>query len=322
MNPLEACRHFPDVGDVSECGVLGGGHIHRTWLAVSSLGRWVVQACNTRVFADIDAVMANTAYLSAAVPETAPVTADDGTGLWRDGAVVWRVRRHVDGRTFSYAELGADQVRALGRGLGVWHGRVAALDPGALVVTLPGFHDPAGRLARLTELGDSGEDGRRIDRFRWLTDAAAAMRSPRVPERVAHFDAKADNFVIDERGGVRAVIDLDTVMPGSWLWDVGDLARSATGTGAEDDAAHMVFDAARFTALLDGYRSEADPLLSDGERAGVALAPLVVTFEQAVRFLTDHLEGDVYYRVSRPGHNLDRCRAQLALLESMADQLL
>jgi Ser/Thr protein kinase RdoA (MazF antagonist) len=147
------------------------------------------------------------------------------------------------------------------------------------------------------------------------------MRPPTVPLRVAHFDAKADNFVVDDGGRVRALIDLDTVMSGSWLWDVGDLARSTTGTRAEDEPDDMAFDGDRFAALIDGYRGETDPILTATERDGLALAPLIVTFEQAVRFLTDHLAGDVYYRVARTGHNLDRCRAQLALLESMADQL-
>jgi Ser/Thr protein kinase RdoA (MazF antagonist) len=153
-----------------------------------------------------------------------------------------------------------------------------------------------------------------------LATSAGAIDPPAVPCRVAHFDAKADNVLLDnDTGRVRAIVDLDTVMPGSVLWDVGDLARSLTTTEAEDvaDASRVTFLQERFDALLGGYCREADAFLTPSEQAALTVAPAVVTFEQAVRFLTDHLAGDLYYRVAHAGHNLERARTQLALLESM-----
>jgi Ser/Thr protein kinase RdoA (MazF antagonist) len=147
------------------------------------------------------------------------------------------------------------------------------------------------------------------------------MQPPSVPLRVAHFDAKADNFLIDADGQVSALIDLDTVMPGSILWDVGDLLRSATATQPEDVPDGMAFDAARAGAILSAYRDAAGDLLTEAERSALPLAGPVVTFEQAVRFLADHLAGDAYYRVGYRGHNLDRARAQLLLLEGMVEMV-
>ena len=138
-----------------------------------------------------------------------------------------------------------------------------------------------------------------------------------LPVRVAHYDAKAANLLA---GLTVVVVDLDTVMPGSVLWDVGDMVRSSTGT-ADEDAAMVSFDPYRYRALVDAWLAEVDDLVTEDERAALPRAGPVTTFEQAVRFLTDHLRGDVYFRVTRPGENLDRARNQLDLLRSMVDAL-
>jgi aminoglycoside phosphotransferase (APT) family kinase protein len=143
------------------------------------------------------------------------------------------------------------------------------------------------------------------------------------PVRVAHFDAKPDNVLIDDATGTaRAVIDLDTVSAGSLLWDVGDLVRGTACAVVEDcpSADLAVFNIDRYRAVMAGYLSEAGGALSGPERDGLAVAPLVVTLEQAARFLADHLDGDRYYRVSRPNHNLDRANVAIALLASMLEQ--
>ena len=312
MNPAEACRHFPGVGTAGRPVETAGGHIHRTWIVPATTGRWVLQACNADVFPDLPALMHNTTLVASAVePLLVPEPAADGSSLWRDReGVVWRMRRFVDGTMCDPVGASTGSLGELGRGLGAFHRRVAGLS--GLRQHLPGFHDPRRRWAELERLGVGG-----LAPFRFLVDEADRLGPPAVPVRVAHFDAKADNFVLDGRGRVRALIDLDTVMPGSWLWDVGDLARSVTGTRAEDEPDGMAFDGVRFDAVVAGYLAEVGELLTASERDALGLAAAVVTFEQAVRFLADHLAGDVYYRVARPGHNLDRYRAQLALLESM-----
>jgi thiamine kinase-like enzyme len=136
-----------------------------------------------------------------------------------------------------------------------------------------------------------------------------------------HNDAKAANLLVDDSGTRQpVVVDLDTVMPGTILWDVGDMVRSCTGT-SDESARHVLFDQGRYRALLRAWLEETESLLTPPERDAIPVAGPVVTFEQAVRFLTDHLHGDVYFRIARPGENLVRARNQLSLLESMRQVL-
>jgi hypothetical protein len=142
----------------------------------------------------------------------------------------------------------------------------------------------------------------------------------RVPRRVAHNDAQLANVLFRGDEAV-CLVDLDTVMPTAWFWDVGDLLRSASCGAAEDDPdpGRNAADPALLRAILDGYRAGVAPVVEPGSPEDEALesAGALITYEQALRFLTDFIRGDVYYRVVRPGQNLDRARAQLALLASM-----
>jgi Ser/Thr protein kinase RdoA (MazF antagonist) len=217
-------------------------------------------------------------------------------------------------------------LRTAGALLGRFHTLVADMDPTALIETLPGFHDPARRLAALREMLAADPCGRVATveaEIALVLDAEPLVRSAselaaRVPLRVAHNDAKLDNMLF-AGGEAVCLVDLDTVMPGAWFWDVGDLLRSASAPAEEDEPDRAVVDPERYRAILDGYRAT---LVAGGSAVAAELEALeicgaVVTYEQAVRFLTDWIAGDVYYRTSRPAQNLDRVRAQLRLLASM-----
>jgi len=153
-----------------------------------------------------------------------------------------------------------------------------------------------------------------------VTELVEAIESGQLPPRLMHNDAKAANVLLDDRAGdAVCVIDLDTVAPGVALYDVGDLLRSATVTAAEDatDLGALAVRDDLLQAALAGYLREAGALLTDGERALIPSAGPLMAFENALRFLTDHLSGDVYYRVARPRHNLDRARAQLLVVDAL-----
>ena len=212
--------------------------------------------------------------------------------------------------------------------LGRFHSLVADLEPAVLSETLPGFHDPAGRLDALRSVV-TADPCQRASAVRDEIDMALAAESltelaadftNRVPRRVAHFDAKLDNILFAGEDAV-ALVDFDTLMPGAWFWDVGDLLRSGATTAAEDepDADRVTVAPERYRAIIDGYRQAlSDAGVADpAELAAVDAAGAIVTYEQAVRFLTDWIAGDVYYRISRPTQNLDRARAQFRLLASM-----
>jgi N-acetylhexosamine 1-kinase len=313
VTPEDASAHFLGLGPVRSVAELPGGHIHRSWRVDAEGGRFVVQRCNTTVFTDLDAVMENMTLVCAAVdPSLSPIPVHEGGWLWRDGGEVWRALPWI-ADTVSPTPADAEE---LGRGLGAFHRATEAIDAGRLHITIPQFHDPPARYAALEKLlSGACALAAQLASLEWCASGLSDL-----PTRVAHFDAKAANFLLDRSTRrVRALIDLDTVMPGSWLWDVGDLARSAAATTAEDEPGD--FDLAIWNTLRDGYLSVVSDRLTPRERSQLAMAPLVVTWEQAVRFLTDHLAGDVYYRVDYRGHNQVRAAAQVALLESMAGAL-
>jgi Ser/Thr protein kinase RdoA (MazF antagonist) len=306
----------------------GLGHINETFLAETPTGGYIVQRVNTTVFPDPETVTANILTVhehlgGALMPE--PVATPDGEWLVRDASGWWRAWRRVEGDGPAGAPS-AKALRAAGALLGRFHALLADLDPATLTETLPGFHNPGRRLEALRALITNDPCGRvgTVHHEIELALAAeplvavAADLSARVPRRVAHYDAKLDNVLFAGDEAI-CLIDFDTVMPGAWFWDVGDLLRSASTTAAEDDPQGAVVVPWRYRAILGGYRDalSAAGLTDPAELEATEVAGAIVTYEQAVRFLTDWLAGDSYYRISHPTQNLDRARAQFRLLASM-----
>jgi Ser/Thr protein kinase RdoA (MazF antagonist) len=305
----------------------GQGHINETFLAETGTGDYIVQRVNTTVFPDPETVTANILTVhkhlrGALMPE--PVATPGGEWLVRDASGWWRAWRRVEGDGPASAPS-AKALRAAGALLGRFHALLADLDPATLTETLPGFHNPGHRLDALRALittDPCGRVGTVQDEIEMALAAeplvaVAADLSTRVPQRVAHYDAKLDNVLFAGDEAI-CLIDFDTVMPGAWFWDVGDLLRSASTTAAEDDPEGVVVPG-RYRAILDGYRDAilAVGLADPAELEATDVAGAIVTYEQAVRFLTDWLAGDSYYRISHPSQNLDRARAQFRLLASM-----
>ncbi|HEV3362869.1 MAG TPA: phosphotransferase [Acidimicrobiia bacterium] len=319
------------VGPVTAVTPFGAGHINDTFLVETAAGEYVLQRLNLTVFEDPDAMTANILVLhrhlrGAFMPE--PVAASSGGWLVRDPSGPWRAWRRVAGTPLAAADASPDEVRAAAALLGRFHGLLADLDPADLTETLPGFHDPGRRLDDLRAV-IAADPCRRVtsveEEIGMASDAeplvaAAAEFTSRVPRRVAHFDAKLDNILFDG-GDAVALVDFDTVMPGAWFWDIGDLLRSGATAAAEDDPhpERAVVVPERYRAIVDGYRDglAAAGVVHPAELEAVEVAGAIVTYEQAVRFLTDWIAGDVYYRISRPTQNLDRTRAQFRLLASM-----
>ena len=330
---LAAARRMAEVfaGPATAVKPFGVGHINDTFLVEAAAGEYVLQRVNTAVFPDPDAVTANILAVyrhlrGALMPE--PVAAPSGEWLVWDESGPWRAWRRAPGAPLAGADASPAALRAAAALLGGFHGLVADLDPAALGETLPGFHDPGRRLDALRAVIAADPCGRvatvEDEITRALADEAlvgvAADRTDRVPRRVAHFDAKLDNILFAD-GEAVALVDFDTLMPGPWFWDIGDLLRSGATAAAEDDPdpERAVVTPERYQAIVDGYRHSLSRagVAHPAELEAVEVAGAIVTYEQAVRFLTDWIAGDVYYRISRPTQNLDRARAQLRLLASM-----
>jgi len=320
------------VAPVTAIHPFGAGHINETFLVETPMGEYVLQRLNTAVFPDPDAVTSNILVVHRSVqgafmPE--PVAAPDRRWLVWDGSDPWRVWRRTAGAPVAGDAASAAMLHDAGRLLGRFHAVLADLDPAGLTETLPGFHDPARRLDALRAVMAADPCSRVAtvpDEIAMALEGeslaeVAADLSAGVPRRVAHFDAKLDNILFAD-GEAVALVDFDTVMPGAWFWDVGDLLRSGATTAAEDepDPDRAVVAPERYRAIVDGYRqgiATAAGVAQAAELDAIEVAGAIVTYEQAVRFLTDWIAGDVYYRISRPGQNLDRARNQFRLLASM-----
>ncbi len=327
---------------------LGSGHIHATRLAhvVAPAGplRLVVQRLNTRVFPEPERVMENilriTAHLrgqlgaaDAARRCADALATEDGAPLHRDASGgLWRAFRFVEGARSVDRIEGPDQAREAARAFGAFAAALADLPAPPLHDTIPRFHDLAHRVEALEAAVREDPRGRaggvRADlealrsALAGLEEALPSTEVARLPRRVVHHDCKLNNLLLDARSGrALCVIDLDTVMQGNLLSDFGELARTASCRAAEDerDLSRVEVDLELFRALAAGYLEGLGPLLEPAERRALPLAGGRLGLMNAVRFLTDHLLGDVYFPAHREGHNLDRARAQLRLAQSMLE---
>jgi hypothetical protein len=332
---------------------LGRGHIHETFVASWERGgvpvRYVHQRISTRVFPDPALVMGNlarvTAHLRTALARRGVsdlerrvltlIPARDGAPLWiaADGGV-WRTFLLIEGAVTRETIAGPEQAFQAARAFAEFAGLLSDLPAPPLAVTLPGFHDlgrrfadfeaavatdAAGRAARAR--GEIEATRAACSELRGLLDAADPGAAPR---RVMHHDCKLNNLLLDaETGEALCVIDLDTVMEGSVLSDFGELVRTATSRSPEDEPRtdRIAFDLRLFEALAKGYAAGAADWLSEPEGRLLPLAGPTLGLMNAIRFLTDFLAGDVYFRVHREAQNLDRHRAQLRLARLMLEQL-
>jgi Ser/Thr protein kinase RdoA (MazF antagonist) len=326
----EVVGQFALAGPVDAIRTFGGGHINETFLVTTATDDYVVQRINRSIFPDpqilVDNVVTVSAHLRGAfVPELVPVRS--GGWLVHVGGEVWRAWLRVAGAE-TITEPTPARARSAARLLGRFHAGLADLQPDRVAEVLPEFHGPARRLQLLRDVVTADPRGRVRGAEAEISAAFAAAPLAlvadelveRVPRRVAHNDAKLDNVLFEGDDAVR-LVDLDTVMPSAWFWDVGDLLRTASTRAAEDEAqAHRaVVDPELYASILEGYRSGLSEGMAptDAEDEAVELAGAIVTYEQALRFLTDWIAGDVYYRTTRPGQNRDRAFAQLSLLASM-----
>jgi Ser/Thr protein kinase RdoA (MazF antagonist) len=179
--------------------------------------------------------------------------------------------------------------------------------------------------ARKPAAGNGGEEEDEEEPEEADTDVVLDLLArQQIPRRITHNDTKINNVMIDaESDAAVCVIDLDTVMPGASLYDFGDLVRSATSPAAEDerDLSKVVMQMPMFEALIDGYLDAANEFLNDAEAEHLAFSGKLLTLECGIRFLTDYLQGDVYFKTKRPGHNIDRCRSQFAMVKAVEENL-
>jgi len=338
--------------DFVEAHDYGSGHINDTYCATynqaGNMVRFIHQRINHHVFKNPVAVMENVSrvtrhalanLLAQGNPEAhrrtlTCIPAHDGRpyAIDADGNF-WRTYPFIEGAR-GYDEIQCnEQAYQAARAFGAFQKLTADLTGERLHETIPDFHHTPKRLdaleaaVRADLVGRAGElqpeiafaRSRATDCSR-ITDMLA---SGAIPERVTHNDTKLNNVLLDEATaeGI-CVIDLDTTMPGCALYDFGDMVRTAAPTTREDDpnVTQIGVRLDRFEALIKGYLSTAN-FLNHMELSQLAFSGKLITLECGIRFLTDYLNGDTYFKIKRPDHNLDRCRNQFAFVTALEANL-
>lgn len=333
---------FEIPGKYEKARLYGSGLIHQTYLAsfihLGQEERYIVQRVNHHIFTRPRDVMHNIGcvlqQLNKARPESPNlqlVPALNGKNWITDAkGYLWRVYPYIKGSmTVDVAENPA-QVMEAAKISGQFFHDLYSLPPEKLHVTIPRFHDLSWRYEQLDKARSKDTAGRTancreeinqcLKRKELATDYDEARNSGKLPLRVAHHDTKINNVLLDAKTGKGlCLIDLDTVMPGTVVSDFGDMVRTMACTAGEEenDMGNVKFDRERFCAIADGFLSECRDMLSPGEMEWLPRAGTYLTLMQAIRYLTDYLNGDAYYKTAHSGHNLQRCRNQLTLLRDL-----
>ena len=330
----------------------GSGHINDTFAVrfdqAGTPVRYILQRVNQRVFRDPSAVMENiqrvtrhAAARARATGRTDParraltlVPTREGGAFHRDDrGGYWRCYLFIEkARTLDLAE-NPRQAYEAARAFGEFQRLLVDLPGARLHETIPDFHHTRKRFENLQRAIVANPRGRvasvpaELDFVRSreaMVDGLLQLQSGGdIPERITHNDTKFSNVMLDDTTNEAVcVIDLDTVMPGLSLYDFGDMVRSATNAAAEDegDLSKVAMRMPIFEGLVAGYLASAGSILTPAERAHLAFSGKLITLEIGMRFLTDYLEGDVYFKTKSPDHNLDRCRNQFALVRSIERQ--
>ena len=341
-----AARAFAITGEFAGAAPYGSGHINDSYRAVfrrnGAQSLFILQRINRNVFKNPVTLMENiervTAHLAVQVSGDSDrcrrvltlVPTHSGAVLHVDeSGDYWRAYVFIDRATTYDSVESAEQAFQAAKAFGQFQRMLANLPAPRLHDTIPGFHHTPRRLAAFEEAIKADVAGR-VSKSQPEIEFALARRSlahvlvdAGLPERVTHNDTKINNVLLDDATGEgTCVIDLDTVMPGLAAYDFGDMVRTATCPAPEDEQdltkVHMQFPL--FEALARGYLSTAGGFLTPEEKESLAIAGKLITFEIGIRFLTDYLNGDTYFKVHRQGHNLERCRSQFKLLESLEEQ--
>jgi aminoglycoside phosphotransferase (APT) family kinase protein len=345
-------NQFAVQGEFLRSEEIHSGHINATYRvayrqADGTEQRYIFQAINRNVFKDPYAVMANVESVTRHINERVLRLKKDLGGQTlslfpaRTGSSwvedeqgsIWRCYNHIEGCvTYDIIE-NTRQAYQAAHAFGSFQALVSDLEAHSMTETIPDFHHTRKRFARLMDVAATNPRGR-LDSVREEFDFIRSrealtgilldlVEAGKIPIRVTHNDTKINNVMIDASSDEAVcVIDLDTVMPGLALYDFGDLVRSATSPAAEDetDLSKVEMQMPMFEALVEGYLAAAGSFINDTEIEYLAHSGKLMALEVGIRFLTDHLEGDVYFKTHRPDHNLDRCRTQLKLVERIEEQ--
>jgi hypothetical protein len=346
----EIASLFDIRGEFYDAAPYGSGHINDTFCATYRHGdksvQFIHQRLNTSIFKNPRAVMENILRVTQHIKGKIEGHVDPAKNVLtlvpsRGGEFFsfdseggcWRTYEFIQGAK-TYDVVGnPHQAFQAAKAFGEFQMQLVDLPAPRLHDTIPDFHHTPKRFSNLEKAieADSANRARSAKRDiefalkrKGMTGRLVDLQAKgEIPERITHNDTKFNNVMLDdETGEAVCVIDLDTVMPGQALYDFGDMVRTTTCSTAEDerDLSKVEMSMPMYEGLLRGYLETAGPFLTKAEKENLAFSGRLITFEIGIRFLTDYLMGDTYFKVHRPDQNLDRARAQFKLVESIERQ--
>ena len=345
-------EHFSVQGKVASIERINKGYINDTY-KVETLSehnhvhRYILQRINTNVFPDVDALTSNFNLVTEHLHECLQMPGQHKRGTvqmlrtMKDGALyfkcdsgAWRIMTYFD-HVYSLDIPNTPEVfYYAGVSFGRFVKAMSTVDVSQIKEVIPNFHNTESRYRDLEAAIARDPQSRVADvtaeiafvrcRTGLFGRIAAALESGRIPTRICHNDCNLNNLLFDEKTNLPvAIIDLDTVMPSSPLYDFGDSMRIGTNTAKDDekDLRLVSCDLSLYERYARGYLEACGDILTREELELLPYAALIITAEDGIRFLMDYINGDTYYHTDYPGQNLDRARTQLKLLEDMEEKL-
>lgn len=341
----EIARQFNVCGNILEIKPLGNGLINDTYRVVTDEGSgYVLQRVNNAIFKDVDLLQHNIECVTSYIREKLVAAGeadvdrkvlkfvalkDSEKTYWTDGQTYWRVMVFIPD-ALTYETVNPEYSYYAGKAFGEFQAMLADI-PHQLGETIPDFHNMELRARQLEDAVKADSVGRCAEPEvqsilaeikEYVEEMCKAERMHRegvLPKRICHCDTKVNNMMFDKDGNVLCVIDLDTVMPSFIFSDFGDFLRTAANKVAEDcpEIEKVEFDMEIFKAFAKGYIESAAKFLTPVEKENLPYAAALFPFMQAVRFFADYINGDTYYKIQYPEHNLVRTRNQMALFRSV-----
>lgn len=327
----------------------GNGHINDTYAVADAQGvdRWVLQRINHHVFPRVEVLQRNVAIVADTIrrklteagdPDVErkylnflPLKSNPECNYYFDGENYWRLCTFIPD-SMSLSELSCESARYAGEAFGQFEEMLSDIPEGVLGDTIVDFHSMSFRLQQLREAISADPVGRAVK----VKDLVAELEKRsedmllqdrlyaegKLPKRTIHCDTKVDNVLFDKSGRVLCVVDWDTVMPGFILSDVGDFIRTGVNLAPEDevDLSKIGVNMGIYKAFVEGYLSTAGKFLNETERSLIAYGGRLMTYMQTVRFLADYINGDTYFKVHHPEHNLQRSLAQFRYLQCLEEK--
>ena len=335
MEPLEIVKLFAIQGNVKEIKPLGNGLINDTLLVKTDGPEdYVLQRINNAIFQDVELLQHNIDCATAHIRRKGQMSLtfipcrETGKTYWTDGTQYWRVSIFIK-NAFTYETVNPEYSYYAGKAFGAFEAMLSDI-PDTLGETIPDFHNMELRARQLHEAVKADKAGRMAEPEvkailedllpyeEEMCKAERLYREGKLPKRICHCDTKVNNMLFDKDGNILCVIDLDTLMPSFVFSDFGDFLRTAANTVAEDspEVEKVDFRMDIFEAFAKGYLESANVFLTPIEKENLPYAACLFPYMQAVRFFADYINGDTYYKIKYPEHNLVRTRNQVALFHA------